>query len=317
MNVARVEVDDLHTPSNDNPWFTETAWYSFWDTTGRYIGHIYLRFRPNIGVADCNIYVWSAGSSVPWDAAYWKSLQIPYPGSLADLKFVGGLRHEVTKDFETYRITYHDESPIGSTRLELDLRASGSPHWFGNKHFDQPMLVRGTLALGSEMLDINCHSMRDRSWYNRSDFGTFRSGYSYFLADDEELLVLSAIGRDSDPIVSTLPIVGGYFRQADTEIAVIAGRRLVAQRRVDTGAPDTIVLEVDLADGQRLDVTGRCANSMAIAANTSMLSWMSLVEWERSGSVLTGEDQEIWSPSVWRRFRGRQVGPHELKVASQ
>jgi hypothetical protein len=155
--------------------------------------------------------------------------------------------------------------------------------------------------------------MRDRSWYNRSDFGTFRSAYSYFVTDDEELLVLSAIPRDSDPMVSTLPVVGGYLRRANAEIAVSGGRRLVTQRRNDTAAPEVVVLEVDLADGRQLQVTGRCENSMAIAANTGMLSWMSLVEWQVSETAVVGEDQEIWSPAVWRRFR--EHSPSTLDVA--
>jgi hypothetical protein len=44
-------------------------------------------------------------------------------------------------------------------------------------------------------------------------------------------------------------------------------------------------------------------NCMAVAANPNMLSWMSLVEWEVRGRTVWGEDQEIWSPSIWRAFR--------------
>jgi hypothetical protein len=230
---------------------------------------------------------------------------MPCPPSIADLTFVGGLRHEVTDDFNAYRISYHDTTSFdGEVHIDLELNAAGPPHWFGTKHLDQPMLVSGTLDLNGEVLEIRCRSMRDRSWYNRSDFGTFRSAYSYFLTDDEELLVLSAIPRNSDPLVSTLPIVGGYLRRGDEVTAVSGGRRVVALRREDTAAPDVVVLEVELEHGDELQLVGRCANSMAMAANTGMLSWMSLVEWERPEAAAIGEDQEIWSPAVWRRFRG-------------
>ena len=68
--------DDLHVPATDDPWFTETAWYSFWTSGGAFAVHIYLRFRPNLGIADSSVYAWESGSSVPWETAYWKQVPV-------------------------------------------------------------------------------------------------------------------------------------------------------------------------------------------------------------------------------------------------
>ena len=69
-----VEADELHEPPSKDPWFTETAWYSFWTTGKEFAVHVYLRFRPNLDWADSCVYAWEPGASVPWDAAYWKHL---------------------------------------------------------------------------------------------------------------------------------------------------------------------------------------------------------------------------------------------------
>jgi hypothetical protein len=50
-------------------------------------------------------------------------------------------------------------------------------------------------------------------------------------------------------------------------------------------------------------VRGAVTNGIALAANTSMLSWMSLVTWEFDGGHVVGEDQDIWSPSIWSAQR--------------
>jgi hypothetical protein len=308
MNFQDVEVDDLHRPFDDDLWFTETAWYSFWNSSGTHIGHIYLRFRPNIGVADCNFYIWTAGISAPWDAVYWKCFQMSVPSSLTSLDFVGGLHHEVVEDLASYRIRFEDlTADSGGLRLNLELDALGSPRWFGRKHFDQAMRVSGCLSIDGVDLDIQCRAMRDRSWYSRSDFGTYRSAYSYVLSDDAEILVLQAIPKGSNPQVADVPVVGGYLRRDGEEVGIVGGRRIVLDRDSASGAPAIIALEVKLANQRRLRLEGVSRNAIAIAANTGMLSWMNLVEWDWAGGVVLGEDQEIWSPSIWRRFRADAV----------
>jgi hypothetical protein len=162
-------------------------------------------------------------------------------------------------------------------------------------------------------LNFRCCATRDRSWYSRSNFERFRSGYSYFLTEDEELPVVSAIPQGSNPVASTLPVVGGYLRRGTAKAAVTGGRRWVGDRD-GAEAPSRVVLEVDFADGGHWRLAECSVSSMAIAANTCMLSWMSLVEWECGDAAVFGEDQEIWSHAAWRRFR--TSAPHEVPVRS-
>src|SRR4051794_21496555 len=96
--------DELHAPETDDPWLTETAWYSFWTTGGEYAGHIYLRFRPNMGIANPCVYGGGAGTSVEWDAAYWKHSPLPMPTSLGSMELLTGLRHHAVDPFRHYQI---------------------------------------------------------------------------------------------------------------------------------------------------------------------------------------------------------------------
>jgi hypothetical protein len=302
-------VDDLHVPDTEDPWITETAWYSFWTTGGEYAAHVYLRFRPNLGIANPCVYVWGEGTSVEWDAAYWKHSHFPMPASLASMELLGGLRHEAVEPFGTYRISYADNEKYGAPLyLAAEFTALGPPEFLGRKHFDQPVHVTGTLGVDGTEYDVDCLAMRDRSWYSRGDYTLFRSAYSYAItAPDEQLLAIFAAPRDCDMLVDDLPTAGGYLESGragapSRRDPLTSGTRRVIRREDFTGHPLEVVVEVGGPAGQER-MTGRVRNCMAVAANPNMLSWMSLVEWEVGGRTVWGEDQEIWSPSIWRAFR--------------
>lgn len=297
--------DDLHVPQTDDPWITETAWYSFWTPGGEYAVHIYLRFRPNLGIANPCIYVWGSGTSVEWDAAYWKHSHYPMPSSITSLELLGGLRHEVVEPFRSYRLSYSDDQKYGAPLdFDVELSALGTPEFLGGKHFDQPVRVTGCLSVDGTEHVIDCLAMRDRSWYSRGDFTLFRSAYSYAIAaPDQQLLAIFAAPRDGDMLLDDLPLAGGYCESgAESRGSILSGSRRVTRRDEATGHPLELVVDVAGPDGSEL-MTGRVRNCMAVAANPNMLSWMSLVEWDWRGTSVLGEDQEIWSPSIWHAFR--------------
>ena len=293
-------VDDLHMPESDNPWITETAWYSFWTPGGEYIAHVYLRFRPNLGIVNPCIYVWGSGASVEWDAAYWKHSHYPMPKSLVDLELRGGLTHRVTEPFVSYEIAYRDEKKYGPPlSFDIQVSALAEPDYFGGKHFDQRVRVTGVLDVDGHTFQIDCHAMRDRSWYSRGDYTLFRSAYSYAVVDGENnFLAMFAAPRDRDMLIDDLPLVGGYVGFGGTRRPASVGERRVTRRDRATGHPAEVVLTVD---GEA--IVGQVLNTMAVAANPNMLSWMGLVEWDYRGRAVLGEDQEIWSPSIWHAFR--------------
>lgn len=297
--------DDLHTPHNDDPWFTETAWYSFWTTDAAFAMHVYLRFRPNLGIADSSVYVWERGSSVPWDAAYWKQVHCPMPDSLSSMKLLGGIEHQQMEPFRSYRLGFADGSGYRSAiAAEVLFDAIDPPIYFGGKHFDQPGRVTGALVYDGIEHAVDCFAFRDRSWYSRSDFRLFRSAYSYVIpSPDTGFLVLTAAPRDADLLVSDVPVVGGHVMREGRRVGLVSGWRRVLEREPGTGRPLRLGIEAVDENGVALIAQGEATHALALAANANMLSWMSIVDWTADGITARGEDQEIWSPSLFRAYR--------------
>lgn len=297
--------DEFHSPDEPSPWVTETAWYSFWTPGHEFAVHVYLRFRLNIGIANSCVYAWEPGVCVPWEAPYWKHLHVPLPDSLVDMELLGGLRHRQREPFRAYDISYSDNRGYGSPfSFDIAVDALDEPQYFGGKHFDQEVRVRGRLEISGQTFDIDCLAMRDRSWYRRGDFTLFRSAYAYAVAPGgDTFLALYAAPRDQDLLVDDLPLVGGHVVADGQRTALSRGRRRVVSRDPATGQPREV--EVEAADdrGRPVRAHGVVIGSIALAANPNMMSWMNLVRWTVNGSTVVGEDQEIWSPSIWRAFR--------------
>lgn len=297
--------DEFHADGSGDVWLTETAWYSFWTPGAELAVHVYLRFRHNVGIANSCIYAWKPGISTPWDAAYWKHLHVPIPESLTDLTLLGGIRHRQIDPYRTYEINYEDDTEFdGTFAFNVVFEAIESPQWFGGKHFDQSGVVRGKLESNGEVYEVDCRVMRDRSWYRRSDFALFRSAYSYVLgAQGDGFLALFAAPRDQPMLTDDLPLVGGWWAAStDARIPLVAGMRTVTRRDPATGAP--LHVEIDAVDsaGRGVQMSGDTHNVLPITANANMMSWMSLTRWWMNDSRYPqiGEDQEIWSPSLWR-----------------
>ncbi|HEY8545890.1 MAG TPA: hypothetical protein VIL36_12610, partial [Acidimicrobiales bacterium] len=121
----------------------------------------------------CNGGAWVWDDS-PAPALYQARHQgLPLPDldalDLRDARLPNGNHLQVLEPLTSYRVRYHDPG-----RFEADLRFDGimapsshpigvAPFWRG-RHFDQPMHVTGTVVLHGERLEVDCLSVRDRSW---------------------------------------------------------------------------------------------------------------------------------------------------------
>ena len=50
--------DDFHPPTDDDPFWTETCWFTFTVPERRLSGQLYPFFRPNQGVMAAAVYLW-------------------------------------------------------------------------------------------------------------------------------------------------------------------------------------------------------------------------------------------------------------------
>jgi hypothetical protein len=292
--------ESFHLPPTDDPWWTETSWYSFWVPERRLSGALYPLFRPNLGVASCSVYLWDAASDRPWQAPYARSRwHLPMPESdLTDLD-LAGLRYRCVEPFGKVELAYTDAPDLA---IELSWEAALPPHAIGltatSGHFDQPGRVTGTVRLRGEEIGVDCYAMRDRSWSVRPDEGTLRAGYAYATASpDAAFHAMSLFGGEHDVVV------GGYLVENGEVADVVAGTRVVEERD-DDGHPVRVVLELRDARARELRAEGRCENRLGLQASPNLFAWMSLTRWRFGDGEAWGEDQDIWSPAALRAARG-------------
>ncbi len=322
MTVPKHQDDELHPPGTDDPWIIETAWFSFMEPARRMAGTVYLACRPNLDVCSLHVNVFDATAYEPWRVPYWRSLwQLPMPSSLnpCELK-EAGLRIDVLQPLWKYRIQYGDVP-----ELELDLIFEGlrDSHMRGDSHLDQPGHVTGTLKLQGKPMAIDCFQMRDRTWATRrSDLEGNRGGYTYGIGGAESGFQTYSRGEGASALTTPAgdirsntplsgddhdiqPILAGYLlREGRLDTLVSGERRVVA--RGGAGEPLGIDLKATDDQGRFFEAEGSCESRMLLTVNGGMLAWDSLVKWSFDGGVCWGEDQDIWTPRLWRAFKNRK-----------
>jgi len=295
MSDIGPEDESFHAPPTDDPYWTETAWYSFWNEDRRLSGLLYPMFRPNLGVASCAVYVWDDTSDRPWAVPYGRSQwHLPMPsGDVTNLE-LAGLRYRCVEPLQKWELAYVDGDHV---TLELTYSALFEPHAVGvgpdRGHFDQAGRVTGTLTLDREDIPIDCLSMRDRSWSVRADSGDIRAGYSYGTASAENAFHTMSFLAGEHEIV-----VAGYLVRDGVTSDVISGSRWVDTR--DQARPVRVRVEATDALGRTLEACGECVNRLAFQSSPNLFAWMSLTRWDFDGHEAWGEDQDIWSPSMMR-----------------
>jgi hypothetical protein len=302
----RPEDDRFHPPVSDDPWWTETCWFSFGDPRLLLSGTFYPLFRKNLGVAALGVAVWDAAAHEPWRVPYHRThWHLPWPsGDLDDLS-LAGLRYETLEPGRRYRVRYRD-----GDRLDVDLEYHGlvPAHEIGvaggHGHLDQPCRFEGVVSVGGRRHEVSGYDMRDRSWQVRADDRSTRGGYTYGIAGPRDaFLALSfRTGAEEHTVAAGDRTAGAEHRVAagfllrDGEKADLAG----GVRRVERGAegwPTRVVIEARDARGRELVALGETRTRLAHQASPGLFAWMSFTAWDFAGGC-HGQDQDIWSPDA-------------------
>jgi hypothetical protein len=160
--------DDWHDLS-PHWWETETNWWGFYVPERRLAGALYTQALGNQHTCNGGAWVWDDSSAGSIYERFQRGLPFPDRGDQRHITFPNGVSVSVLEPLRRYRTTYAD--PGG---LEIDLVHEGTipPHappagawpYLYNGHFDQPMHTTGRVVLLGEELEVDCYSLRDRSW---------------------------------------------------------------------------------------------------------------------------------------------------------
>jgi hypothetical protein len=298
--------DRFHPPPHDDPYWTETCWFTFAVPSLRLSGQLYPFFRPNQQVAAGGAYFWDASGDSVSTCRYAKNfwhLPLRPEDDLSDLTLPNGIRYRCLEPLSKYHLRYLDPDD-GEVEVDLTFEAICEPNRLAESHLDQPGRYTGTLRIGEEQIAVDSYGMRDRSWGSRSQFGVTlhpsapysHGGYSYATASPEEAFhtITAEIGGEGVSI-------HGFLLRDGTWSKLVEGRREVLERA--DGSPLRVAIRGRDALGRTLEAEGRMLNRLGVHLNPNLWTWNCLTEWHWDGGCTGfGEDHDNWSAAAFRRF---------------
>ena len=190
-NPVWTDADDGYHQLSDNPYETETNWWSF-NIPERKIGcWIHTPYYPNRKTVTWRIFAWDDEGYDPARMAYYKKVEeAPMPDNpdLRDITFPGGgYSLKMLEPGMQYHLRYDD--PDRGFALDFTHTGLHKPHRFPvgeapfvqTPHFDQLGVVEGTMTLRGEVIPFRSISVRDRTWGPRG--GPFARSPKVYASD--------------------------------------------------------------------------------------------------------------------------------------
>ncbi|MEM7410888.1 MAG: hypothetical protein AAF430_11685 [Myxococcota bacterium] len=307
--------DRFHPAPDDDPFWTETCWFTFAVPERKLSGQLYPFLRRNQGVTSSACFLWDDTGSELWDCLYAKNLwHVPLADDarLEALSLPSGLHYECLEDLKRYRLRYLDPD---EKRVEIDLHfdALQPPNYLAESHLDQPGRYTGTIRIDDESVPVDAFGFRDRSWGSRSQIGDTlsnsgapRGGYSYATASEGDGFHAITMAFEAD---ACIPIHGYLVRDGEyAKLVPGKGGRDVLER-AERDAPTRVRLRGEDELGRAFEAEGRCVNKIGVHLNPNLFTWNCLTEWEWDGGRGWGEDHDNWSaPAATRFFRALRAG---------
>lgn len=298
--------DEFHPPLDDDPYRTETAWFTFTVPERRLSGQFYPFFLPNLGVFAGAAYFWNDAGDQWWNCLYAKNFwHLPIPDApLSNIELPNGLSLRCREALRCYELDYLD--PDGNDEIEVHLRftAIAQPHYLGKGHLDQPGRYEGSIRLRGESFKVDSYGFRDRSWGKRSQFGpgmvpkgAAYGGYTYGTASETHAFHCISGDRGEGCLG-----YHGYLIEEGIWAPLAEARREVLARAPGTGYPTVVRVTGRDRLGRALLAEGRCLNQLGVPLNPNMLSINCLTDWQINGVQAYGEDHENWTPAAARDF---------------
>ena len=301
--------DEFHAPGGDDPYWTETCWFTFTVPERRLSGQFYPFFRTNQRVLAAGVFFWDEFGTTLADACYARQFwHLPQPDEpLSDICLPNGIAYRCTEPQRRWELSYDDpdtDDPELGVSARLTFTAVARPNYLGESHLDQPGRYQGVVRLFGERVVVDAYGFRDRSWGPRSQFGlgihgteSVHGGYSYATASERDAFHAITMDFGGDSVA-----IHGYVLRDGTWSKVVSGSRSVTRRHEPSGHPETVTLDLVDELGRRLHAEGRCLNGLGFLLNPNLYTVNCLTEWSFDGLTAYGEDHDNWSAAGIRRF---------------
>jgi hypothetical protein len=300
------EDDMFHPPESDDPWWTETVWFSWMVPERNLLGYWYTVFRANIGVNFGGVLVFDDTAVLPWEIPvfdwHWHQ-PMPAHVDLRDLDVLGGMTLKCEEHGRRFRFGYQTDDvtfDLTYDALMQPMLTRKEPPFNHGNHIDQPGRVTGQFTLYGEEINVDCIAMRDRSWGIRAPRRQPKLGYCHATnGPDSSFLTITIDRKGHDGLVT------GYLMRDGEYAKLVSGSRTVT--RDAKGRPAEISIEAVDERGRTLEAHGTTVSRQVFTAYPDMFCWNSLARWDFDGGGGWGEDQDIWHPRKWRAY-AKEIG---------
>jgi hypothetical protein len=306
--TGKIDVDHLCTTPTDDPYWNESAWFSFSIPERGIHGMIYYFFRPNMKLMMGGPILWDGTGAHTWDCLYhdWHHIQ-PMPSGAQKFDFTShtSLNVTVIEPVKKYRLRY-DCNGFG---MDLMWTAIAEPHHFlgmeieatgaspdNRMHFEQMGRVTGRLDLRGESYAVDSYALRDCSWGRRQIDSVTRGSYFWAIADKTTAFHAQTKGEDSNQ-----KVVGGFLTLDGKTATLAAGRRI--DTKMGKLTPERFRLRLEDQLGRTADISARVSsNLMFNGFPRNQVVW-SLLEADFGGGVKGwGDIQEFQPMEQFRRM---------------
>jgi hypothetical protein len=298
--------DNFHAYSDD-VWETETAWFSFNVPERKLGGWLYGFIRPNLGICTAAVFLYDDQGFSPWEAPFYEH-QVVQPieeeRDLRDFQFPTGYSLKMLEPLMHYKLFYQKDDVL---TVDLDWQGIMEPHPFGHgkppfvgaSHFDQLGHVTGKLVLHGETIEVDCYSMRDRSWGPRQEQAppSFeRLSYNHGCSRDGTGFVV--IGRQTDSENASQGTINhGFWLKNDRRIQLAAGS-FKSERDPKRLWLNRIDIEATDEEGGEHLATGHAVSHFAWST-ARWVNVLTLSRWDLDGVEGWGEAHDVWQYGQW------------------
>ncbi|NCG39703.1 MAG: hypothetical protein GWP30_01780, partial [Actinobacteria bacterium] len=217
-----------HGADSEDWWFTETSWFSFHNVEYNIGGWLYTMLRPNIGTVAGGAWVWDDTAHLPWEVLYsqnFSALQIPEELNLPNLVLPTGVTIGVVDPGMVYSLGYDDPGKVtvvlnSAARQRLRPLGTAASTFGKAAHFDQIGNITGHIELSGKKIEIDCWSMRDRTWGRRPENRPRQAGYVTGAVQGGAGFLAVSNTRDG-----TDQIAYGFVQRGETQVSFERGQR--------------------------------------------------------------------------------------------
>ena len=321
-------LDDYFHPRSDDPHWNESAWFGFHVPERNLTGWLYIYHRRNMNYTQAGVGLFDPSGEFTWDSLFhdWHhTMELPPDAEMFDFAAENSLVVRCVEPWKTFTFAYDAEGLV----LDLTWTATMEPHDSGlpggmadwalenaspTGHYEQSGRMTGTVrleALGDEVVEINCWSVRDHSWGPRKITHHTPRGVNPWAANENMAFFLSAVGdRPSvtDPVDGTTEVIkSGFYRLGGDTAGLFDGTYRCTERGSD-GRPLTVVCEATDTLGRSFTAVGRCTNWLIWPGYPHYFQWWSLAEFDVNGEKAWGNVMEWLPADLARRWLRTKSG---------